>query len=309
MTQQLVFSHAGASVRAITTLGLVLTVGACVITVAVVGLLAYALFHRRSETEGILHGGERKARRWILVGSGTSVAILLATFIYSLVVVGSYTEGIDLAAMTLRITGYRYWWKVEYLDDAGATDFVTANEIRIPVGVPVRLELEAADVIHSFWVPQLAGKIDLVPGQTNSMWIQADTPARNVGQCAEYCGASHANMRIVVISETPEAVGQWAARQRTSATAEGSGEELFQSSGCAACHAIAGTSAEGTAGPDLTHFASRTTLAAGLLPNTAVHLSDWLSNPDSVKPGVLMPDARLSPTERTTLVTYLRSLR
>lgn len=309
MTSQSIFADGGSSVHAVTMLGWVLTATACLVVVVVGVLILVALFRRRAEHQGVSEEGEREGRRWILLGTALSVLILLGTFVYTLAVLTHYASGLDSTRLTIRIVGYRYWWEADYLDAKGAVDFVTANEIHIPVGVPVRLELQGGDVIHSFWVPALAGKTDLVPGQTNVMWVEADAAGRYSGQCAEFCGTSHANMRIELFADRPEVFPIWVTAQRRRASPGGAAMSLFQARGCAACHAIAGTSAGGKAGPDLTHIGSRTTLAAGVLPNTSDDLARWLAAPDSVKPGTLMPNVDLTAGELSVMVAYLENLR
>lgn len=220
-----------------------------------------------------------------------------------------YSGGLQGTELTVRITGYQYWWDLAYLDDSGATDFITANELHIPAGARVRLELEAGDVIHSFWVPELAGKTDLIPGQHNVMWISADEPGLYRGQCAEFCGTSHANMLIRVLAQDRAEYEQWAAAQRRPAEPDTAGLGSFQEHGCAACHRIAGTFARGDAGPDLTHVGGRATLAAGILPNTPESMARWLADPSAVKPGVLMPSTGLDGASLEEMVAFLERLR
>jgi cytochrome c oxidase subunit 2 len=200
---------------------------------------------------------------------------------------------------------------VRYLDPAGAETFTTANEIHIPVGQPVRVELTSPDVIHSFWVPRLAGKMDAIPGVKTVTWIEAAAPGRYRGQCAEYCGLQHARMAFYVVADAPPDFLRWRARQLGAPGApEGNtaqGARLFTGH-CASCHTIAGTSAGGIVGPDLSHLASRQTLAAGLIPNDVGHLSAWIDDPQAIKPGVLMPKASLTGAERARIVSYLESL-
>jgi cytochrome c oxidase subunit 2 len=189
----------------------------------------------------------------------------------------------------------------------------TANEIHIPVGRPVRFEVVAGDVIHSFWIPELAGKTDLIPGQRNVMWLEADHPGVYRGQCAEYCGMQHSKMAMSVVADPPAAFGAWLARQRLPAASPSdpdmvAGEAVFTTSACALCHTIRGTPARGRVGPDLTHLASRRMIAAGTLPNTRGYLAGWIANPQALKPGNVMPAVPLRPTELQVLITYLQSL-
>jgi cytochrome c oxidase subunit 2 len=314
---QSIFAPHGESSRPIAVLGWTLTIIALLVVLVVTVLVVVALFHRRPAPDQLggeaahawAEAGERSGRRWILIGTALSTVVLLGAFVYSLRVLVGYSGGTDRATMTVRVTGYRFWWALDYLDARGRTDFTTANELHVPVGARVKIELEAGDVIHSFWVPELAGKTDLIPGQHNVMWIEADRPGRYVGQCAEFCGPSHANMRIVVFVDPPDVYAAWAARQRLPATPLPDAMRLVQARGCAACHTIAGTAAAGRAGPDLTHVGSRTTLASGILSNTPKHMAAWLSNPDSVKPAVLMPRTGVHGADLAMLVRFLEGLR
>jgi cytochrome c oxidase subunit 2 len=212
----------------------------------------------------------------------------------------------------LRITviGHQWWWEFQYPD----LGIVTATDLHLPAGRTVSLEIVAADVIHSFWVPQLGGKRDAIPGSTTRIVLTADTPGEYYGQCAEFCGASHANMRHLAVVDTPEAFTAWVAQQKLAAQTppDGSpasvGLQLYQAGTCIGCHVVRGVSAGGI-GPDLTHFGSRKTIAGGILPNTPENLARWLRNPPAVKPGSLMPDQRLSDAEVAALVAYLQSLK
>lgn len=219
-----------------------------------------------------------------------------------------------LGELTIKVTGRQFWWEVEYLDAEPQRTFETANELRIPVGRRVIVRLAADDVIHSFWVPGLAGKMDLVPGRTNMTFIEASRPGVWRGQCAEYCGVQHAKMAFTVVAETPGAFEAWAARQRSAASqpadsSSAADRNTFLASGCALCHTVRGTSARGEMGPDLTHIASRLTLAAGTLPNVRGHMYGWVANPQAIKPGSKMPAVPLSPAELHAIVRYLGTLR
>jgi cytochrome c oxidase subunit 2 len=213
--------------------------------------------------------------------------------------------------MRVRVTGEMWWWRVAYLDGEGRTIIRDANELHIPVGQPVLLELESADVIHSFWVPRLSGKKDMIPGRRNLLRIQADSPGTYGGQCAEYCGGPHALMGFVVIAHTPESFARWSAAKAAPPTpAGGPGAELFLSSGCAACHTIGGTAANGLAGPDLTHVGSRRTIGAGILPNNRGTLAGWVADSQTIKPGNRMPAYKqFSADELNAVAEYLESLK
>ena len=211
--------------------------------------------------------------------------------------------------LTIEVTGHQWWWDVRY-PEAG---IVTANELTIPAGEPVRLVLKSADVIHSFWVPRLNGKMDLVPDHPNEFWIRAAEPGTYRGQCAEFCGAQHARMGIVVIAKPKAEYEAWvAARQRVKPPPTdpvlARGMNVFFGSKCHTCHAIAGTPAAGRAGPDLTHLGSRTTLGAATIAHTPGALAGWIANAQALKPGNHMPRFYLAPEELHALTRYLESL-
>ena len=207
--------------------------------------------------------------------------------------------------MRIEVIGEQWWWRVRYLDGAGRPEFETANEIRIPGGQPVLLELKSADVIHSFWVPALAGKLDMIPGRTNRLRLLAARAGEYRGQCAEYCGGPHAFMAFFVIAEEEPAFEAWAANQRAPA---GQDSDLFLRQ-CGACHTVRGTAAAGKLGPDLTHVGSRKTIGAALLPMNRGALAGWIASSQHLKPGNLMPSfQRLSGEELRGLASYLESL-
>lgn len=212
-------------------------------------------------------------------------------------------------ALEVRVTAHQWWWRIQYRDPAGGGWIETANELHLPQGEPVRVALGAADVIHSFWVPNVAGKLDMIPGRTNRLDLTARRPGWYRGQCAEFCGTQHAHMAFDVKVESPAAFRAWLAAQAAPATpAEGRGGTVFQTS-CAACHAIRGASAAGRAGPDLTHVAARRSLAAGTLAMTRGNLQGWIEQPQAVKPGTSMPQIPLTPADADAVATYLARLR
>ncbi len=310
-----IFASHGASSDAIARLGLTLTIVSSLVVVIVSGLVLVALFRRRppdppaSDRFARFEATERRSRRWIVGGTAVTTLILLGAFIYSLRVLIDSGRGAAGAPLTVRVVGHRFWWSLQYLDPGGRPDFVTANELHLPVGTRVRLQLEAGDVIHSFWVPELAGKTDLIPGQRNEMWIEANQVGRYVGQCAEFCGPAHALMRLVAVVQTPDAYQAWARRQREAVPPDPEVVDLLRRRGCMACHRVGGAPSAGLAGPDLTHLAERSSLASGIVPNTAANLGRWLRRPDSVKPGVLMPRTGLTRSEVDTLVAFLEQRR
>ena len=211
---------------------------------------------------------------------------------------------------TVRVIGHMWWWEVHYPDE----QIVSANEIYIPVGEPVRIELTSADVIHSLWVPNLQGKMDLLPDQTNATWLQADRPGRFRGICAEYCGVQHAKMGLIVVALPRDEYDEWIERsQQPPATEETElvdrGRELFFTSTCHNCHAIDGTAAVGVRGPNLTHLGSRQTIGAGVLPNNRGNLIGWIANPQAIKPGNLMPRTHIGADDLHALAAYLESLK
>ena len=312
-------------------------------TVVVIVTLAWALFRRRRpdelppeadrepDTRGELRndesGGrgredrgpprsERTGARWMVIGGVVfPVVVLTVLFVFSLRSLGALAPARgDEAALTIEVTGRQWWWEVRYLDAEPAREVKTANEIRIPAGARVRVQLRALDVIHSFWVPGLQGKTDMIPGRTTVTWLQADRPGAWRGQCAEFCGLQHAKMALVVVAEEPARFAAWLEAQRLPAAEPQdsvtlAARDAFLGTGCTFCHTVRGTPAAGRTGPDLTHVASRLTLAAGELPNTFGHLTGWVAHPQALKPGSHMPAVPLEPRELHAVVHYLRTLR
>jgi len=302
-----VLDPAGPYSEPVTLLAWALLIGGTLILLVVLAALGIALWGGGALRRRL--GGDRAI--W-LGGVAFPVVVLTALLIWGL----SLTSHLQATAprgdeMRVRVTGEMWWWRVAYLDAGGRAIFNDANELHIPAGQPVLLELDSADVIHSFWVPQLAGKMDMIPGRRNLLRIQADKPGTYGGQCAEYCGGPHALMGFVVIAHTPESFAQWrAARLAPPKPAGGRGAELFLSSGCAACHAIRGTAANGLVGPDLSHVGSRRTLGAGILPNNRGTLAGWIADSQTIKPGNRMPDYKqFSPEELNAVAAYLESLK
>ena len=288
-------------------MGWVLMLGGLAVLAIVTALAAYAMLAPRERAA-------RLASRTFIVGAGLvfPAVTLAALLAYSLVRATALSSAGTGPALRIEVTGEQWWWRVRYLDEQGRVDLVTANEIHIPAGRPVDLTLRSADVIHSFWVPELAGKLDMVPGKANRLRISASAPGRYRGQCAEYCGGPHALMAFFVVAQSEAEFAAWAARQRAPASpaaeAHARGAALFAQS-CAACHAIRGTRAAGERGPDLTHLASRATLGAGRLPRNAATLAEWIAASQRIKPGNLMPDfAHLNADELRALASYLESL-
>lgn len=243
-----------------------------------------------------------------------TVVVLFGLLVADFSVGRALQPGETGGALTIKITGRQWWWQIEYLERDPSKGFVTANELHLPLGRPVQLLLQSADVIHSFWVPSLEGKKDLVPGHQTALWITPDRPGRFRGQCAEFCGYQHAHMGLIAVVETPEEFEKWQEAQRASAPppqtdSQKRGQEVFLTRTCAMCHAVQGTRANSRVGPPLTHFASQQTLAAGSFPNTRGHLAGWIMNPQAMKPGVRMPANPLAPDELHALLDYLETLK
>jgi cytochrome c oxidase subunit 2 len=286
----------------------VLFVGGALVFLGVMAVAAIAVFAPRDQAA-------RLRESWLIVGGGILFPLVVLSLLlaYSLVRAAALSPAGGEGALRIEVTGEQWWWRVRYLDGAGRPDFATANEVRIPVGRPVELALSSGDVIHSFWVPALAGKLDMIPGRTTRLQIRAERPGEYRGQCAEYCGGPHAFMAFYVVAEEPERFHAWAAKQREPAAPatlgpHARGAELFAAH-CAACHAVRGTPATGERGPDLTHVGSRHTLAAGLLPNNPGTLAAWIASSQSIKPGNLMPSfGAYSGEDLRALAGYLDSL-
>ena len=295
-------------------LGIWLTAVAGAVVLLVIIAIVAGIARRRDDGEATGRREVRGGLAWIYWGVAATVVVLIATFGGTMATLDAASRPPTTPAVTLDVTGHQWWWEVRYRDAAG-TDlgFVTANEVHLPVGEPVRVRLQSADVIHSFWLPQIAGKTDAIPGQVNEMWLQADRAGTSRGPCGEYCGMQHANMTIAVTAESPAAFRAWEAARRAESVAPTSEEALtgravFTRS-CGACHAVEGTSALGRVGPDLTHLASRPFIGAGALENTPASLARWIPNAPAVKEGARMPAMPLSPAELRDVVAYLETLR
>jgi cytochrome c oxidase subunit II len=233
--------------------------------------------------------------------------ILAGVYVFSLNEMNQLAADGSDADLVIEVSGRNWWWEASYPNGA-----VTANEIHIPVGEPVRFELTTRDVIHSFWVPQLQVKTDQIPGRTNITWLQADSPGRYRGQCAEYCGLQHTNMVFYIVADPQDQFDDWLDNEAADAVDAASetmraGEDIFMDSSCVGCHAIRGTEADARLGPDLTHLASRSTIG-GSLPNTRSNLTQFVRDAHELKPGVSMPPAEITPEELDLLVDYLESL-
>jgi cytochrome c oxidase subunit 2 len=258
---------------------------------------------------------ERGATNAVAAATAVTVVILFVLLISSFLAGRSLTmTRADAGALTIEVTGHQWWWEARYDDPQPSNIFTTANELHIPVGVPVIIRLKSTDVIHSFWVPNLAGKKDAIPGKSSSVWLRADRAGVFRGQCAEYCGAQHAHMAFTVVAEPPEKFWAWVAAQRQPAAAPATdsarrGQQVFLSSPCIMCHTIQGTQAGAAFGPNLTHLASRGSIAADTVPNSRGQLSGWVVDAQSTKPGSLMPPMSLTSEDLQALVDYLQSLK
>ena len=282
----------------------------------VIAALGFALTQSRdSEAEGAepSPASERKKTRVVAWATAATVAALLG------LLVASVSTGHAMATLPVehpvrvQVVSHKWWWEFRYAVAGPATQFTTAYELHIPVARPVQLELVATDVIHSFWVPSLSGKRDAIPGKHNSLMIRADHPGVFEGQCAEFCGTEHAHMRFLVVAESTQQFAAWRDHQLGSPPpptdpVRQRGLSVFMNSRCSACHAIAGTEAFGTVGPDLTHLASRKRLAMGTLDNDPAHLSRWIKDPQTDKPGVPMPGTPLPAEDQHALLAYLEGL-
>ncbi len=299
------------------TLGLTLGVTAISIFVVLViaALLAFALWRRpglsHEPGERIAVTGPTGGVSWLWIGTGLSTVVLCGTIIWTVEVLAQVADPPTPPPVTIEVTGHQWWWQVRYLSPDPSRIFTTANEIHIPVGQPVRFRLIGSDVIHSFWVPALSGKTDVIPGQTNELWLEAREPGMYSGQCTEYCGLQHAHMAFLVIADPPEKFKTWWNEQLQSPSPKSASPAdvaLFNMK-CGSCHAVRGTDAAGVLGPDLSHLMQRHMIASGLLPNTPAELARWVSDPQAVKPGSLMQKPELSPQELATIERYLQTLR
>jgi len=286
------------------------------LAVTVLALWAATSSRGHRESDGLAHvppAAQQRVERVVVAGVFVTVLVLAGFLSYDFSV-GRLLAEHPTHALTIDVVGHQWWWEVQYEDPDPSKRVGLANEIHVPVGVMVQFKLRAADVIHSFWAPNLNGKRDLIPGYESTLWFKADTPGVYRGQCAEFCGLQHAQMAFHVVAEPAEKFAAWLAVAATPAASPTNdtsryGQTVFMSSGCPLCHSIGGTDARGTVGPDLTHFKSRQSIAAGTLANTRANLTRWIENPAAVKPGVRMPALPFKPAELTALVSYLETLK
>lgn len=282
------------------------------VVVIVTLLVVVGALLRRTRAAGAMPPagpGGKGGLAWVAVGCAITVAALLVSLIWTVQVLAQIDSPAHNPRLTIEITGHQWWWEAHYSTGDPSQDFVTANELHIPVGRPVQLKLASADVIHSFWVPALTGKTDTIPGRTNVSWIQADRPGVYRGQCTEFCGEEHAKMALYVVAEPEGRFEAWRLGQMaTAGTSALPGQAVFETR-CGVCHTVRGTGAGGAVGPDLTHLMSRATIASGILPNDTASLSGWISNPQALKPGSKMPATNLNGAQLTQVVAYLETLK
>jgi len=306
------FSRASDAAERVSWLTWFMTILSGAIFVGVMALMVAAV-RRHRDRDAVRVDVTDRGHAWLIWGGTVMPAIvLLAVFLVGLAAMRQPV--VDRAALTIHVIGHQWWWELVYEDASGAR-FETANELHIPVGLAVRLRLTSADVIHSFWVPRLQGKLDVIPGDTNELYLKARHADAYDGTCAEYCGTQHAHMGFTVIADDTGAFRAWAKRQSEAAeTPRDSlttvGRQVFMRGACATCHTVRGTTAAGTTAPDLTHVADRRTLAAGMLPNSLGHLAGWIANPQALKPGALMPTLRdFTGPDLRALAAYVNSLK
>jgi len=305
---------AGQQAQSLATLGWWL-IGLMTLIIVVMGaLLLWAALRRRGSLQQHLPIDVDGGKGWILIGGVAIPVVVLSTlFFVTIGTLGALPGERKTPEIELQVTAHQWWWEVDYLYSDLPDRFSTANEIHIPVGQPVGIKLVSSDVIHSFWVPRLHGKLDLIPGHTNYIVLQADEPGVYRGECAEYCGVQHTHMRFVVVAETPEKYRAWVERQRRPAADPTEpqlvqGRRAFEEHACALCHTIRGTRARGGVAPDLTHFGSRA-MIAGVAPNTRARLQAWIVNAQAMKPGAHMPTLeQFDGKTLNALAAYLESL-
>jgi cytochrome c oxidase subunit 2 len=281
--------------------GLIVVMG--IVVAIVIAVTAVAVFARGALKRSL-------GKPWLVIAGGLvfPVIVLSGLLAWSVGVTDVVVARAAPGDLRIRVTGEMWWWRVHYLDGDRVL-FETANEIHVPVGRTVAFELASNDVIHAFWVPELGGKMDMVPGRTNVLRLQADRAGVFRGQCTEYCGGAHALMALEVVAQPKEDYDAWAARQAMPAAASGAGWETFAASGCGACHTVRGSSANGQIGPDLTHLAARKTNAAGILLNDPQTLRRFIAHAGELKPGLRMPDyRRLSAEEVDAVASWLETL-
>jgi len=294
---------------------------AAVVYVIVISALIYALWRgsrRELPDQAHIHRETPEQadtmKRGVVIAVAITAVVMLS-FVFTSVSVGSSVARVDgNKPLRIDVVGHQWWWEVKYPDADPHNNFETANEIHVPVGRPVLIKMTAQDVIHSFWAPNIGGKKDLIPGHETVTWFRADSAGVYRGQCAEFCGHEHAKMAFFIVAEPRLEFESWLQKQRGEApqptdSLTEAGQKVFLSGPCVMCHTISGTPAAATAGPNLTHLASRRTIAAGTLPNNTGNLAGWILDPQTIKPGVKMPPNQLDPQSLRALLAYLESLK
>lgn len=324
---QSIFHTRGPAANSISELSWAMTILFVVTTLIMGVLLAIAFYRRRgtlAEHEPLdAEGGQM----WIAIGGiAIPLVVLTVLFVVGLSLMSDFPihgmPGMPSSGQMVRnmkpqilIVGHQWWWEIHYLNDDPSKSFVTANELHLPVGKPVNIEVKTADVMHSFWIPALNGKVDLIPGQPNFIRVVASQTGMFKGQCAEYCGDQHANMRLLAFVQKPDAYNAWLADQRRpgaqpSTPESQAGEKIFVSTQCAKCHTVRGTTANGSFAPDLTHIGSRKMIASDIYPNNIAYLEAWITHAQSLKRDCRMPDLPDYTGEQISdLVAYLRQLK
>ena len=309
-----IFNPQGTPAESVYRLSLLVIAVCAAIFLVVAGLLTFTImrFRRRNADDNRepaqVYGSNRIEVAWTVIPILIVVVLTMAT---ARAVVTIQNKRVPADALHATVIGHQWWWEIRYPD----LGIVTANELHVPVSSVDRptltfLRLESADVAHSFWVPQLSGKTDLIPNRINSMWIDPKQEGIFLGNCAEYCGMQHANMLLRVVVQSPGDFEKWAAAQKLKAASDAdSARSTFLSLSCISCHTVSGTAAAGTFGPDLSHLMSRATLGSGVIPNTPENLRSWVKDPQAIKPGNLMPNMQLNSRELDQVVAYLGSLK
>jgi cytochrome c oxidase subunit 2 len=311
-----IFSPASTPAHWVFDLSLMVYAVTAAVFVVVFGLLSYALikFRRKRDDNGRepaqVYGSKQIELAWTIIPILIVVVLFLAS---ARVIYFTQKQGLRPGDLEVNVVAHQFWWEYRY----PGLGVVTANELHVPVSErdrPIRtlLHLYSADTVHSFWVPRLAGKTDLIPNFPNTMWIEPETPGLYLGQCAQYCGAQHAKMLLRVYAESRADFTRWIEAQKQPAHEDRSiesGRQLFERTACMSCHTIAGTPADGRFGPDLTHLMSRATLGAGIVPNTRENLRRWIEDPSTFKPASLMPAMGFSDSELDAVTDYLTTLR
>jgi cytochrome c oxidase subunit 2 len=313
-TQQSMVDPAGSKAALVDHFWHFLIITASIVTAIVFLALLIALFKRHRPVEPEEPAVQARLTRWVSASAAMTLVIIVV-FLFTDFRLGRAIATIPAQTpLHVNVIGHQWWWEFQYTDSVPSNWITTANELHIPVGRPVVLNMSSPDVIHSFWVPDLSGKKDLIPGHQTETWIEADSAGVYRGQCAEFCGMQHAKMAMLVVAEPAEKFNQWVLANRASAaepadsTAK-AGKQVFLTAGCAVCHAIGGTAAGATVGPNLTHFGSRGSIAAASLPNNRGNLGGWILDPQRIKPGAMMPPNGLDPDQLNAILAYLEGLK